>query len=90
MGADPVEHIAEIFKGINLTQLTAGHEAVDNCGPLGTDVASGEKPILTTNGDNTKNPLGQVVVDGKVTILNVLIQRYPLSTGITYCLAYLG
>jgi hypothetical protein len=28
-----------------------------------------------------------IVVDGKVTILNVLIQRYPLSTSVTYCLA---
>jgi len=47
MGTDTVKNIAEIFKGINLTELATGHEAVDDSGPFSTGVTSGEKPVLS-------------------------------------------
>jgi hypothetical protein len=88
MGADAVKHITEILKRINLTQLTAGDKAVDGGCSFGTGVTSGEEPVPAADGNRSKDPLCQIVVDVEVAILNVLIQRYPLSTGITYCLAY--
>lgn len=87
MGADPVKNIAEVCKGVNPMQLTTGDETVDDGGPFGTDIASRKHPVLASNGHDTKNPLGQVVVYGKVTIVDVSIQSLPLSTGIAHCLA---
>jgi len=42
MGADTVKHIAEIFKQVNLTQLTTDNKAVDNNRSFGTGVTSGK------------------------------------------------
>jgi hypothetical protein len=46
MGADAIKHIAEIFKRINLTQLTTGNQAVNNGGSFSTSVTSGKEPVF--------------------------------------------
>ena len=61
MGADPVENIAEVGKGVNPARLATGDETVDDSGPFGTGIASRKHPILAADGDGSKNAFSQVV-----------------------------
>ena len=66
MGTDTVKHIADIFKRINLTQLTTGNQAVDDSSPFSTSVTSGKEPIFSSNSDDTQDTLGKIVVNMRV------------------------
>ena len=46
MGADSVEYVTEVGKGVKMAQFAGGDEAVDDGGSFGTLVAAGEQPIL--------------------------------------------
>jgi len=48
MGADAVEYIAEILKWVNLTQLAACNQAIDDSSPFGTGITPGEEPIFAS------------------------------------------
>jgi hypothetical protein len=87
MRADTVKNIAEVGKGINAAQLTGGNQAVDDGGSFGTSVTPRKHPIPAADGDGPKNPLGQIVIYGKVAIVEVSIQSLPLPTGVTHGLA---
>lgn len=68
MDADAVKYIAEKFEGINLTQLTACNQTVDDSGPFSTSFTSGKEPIFSTNGDDPQDMFGKIAVNVKVTI----------------------
>ncbi len=83
MGADTVKHITKIFKGINLTQLAAGNQAIDDSRSFSTSITSGEEPVFASNGNDPQDTLGKIVVDVEAAILNIMSQSFPLSTSIT-------
>ena len=62
MGADSVEHVTEIGKGVKMAQFAGGDEAVDDGCPFGTLVTPRKQPVLPPDGDGPKNSFGQVVV----------------------------
>jgi hypothetical protein len=66
--------------------FTRGNQAVDDSGPLSAGVTSRKHPISASDGHRPKNPLRQVVIDGKVAVVDVSIQSLPLSPGVTHCL----
>jgi len=47
MDTNTVKHIAEILKRINLTELAAGDETVDDSCSFGTGVTPGKEPIFS-------------------------------------------
>jgi len=56
----------------------AGDEGVERGGPLGSDIMSGEEPVLPPNTDPAQGAFGGIVVDVEEALRGVDVQSLPL------------
>ena len=78
VGADPVEHVAEVGERIDVEPLAGGGEAGEDGGGAAAAVATVPEPVLPPDGDAAQAALRPVVVDLQVTVLRVAPQRIPV------------
>jgi hypothetical protein len=70
MSGDAEEDIAEIGEGLYPDEPAALGKRVEQGRPVKARHASGEEPVLSTEGHRAKLVLGSIVVDSEPAILN--------------------
>ena len=85
-GIDSREHIGKVGNGVNSIAFARLNEGEVNCSSLAASFGANKQEILFREDPIFDRPLGCIVVDGKVRILEKLRQSNPVVECICYCL----